>query len=333
MRRILCLFLMLSVLLSLTAVCSFAEDETIFCSNCGKKIFADSKFCSYCGAEVKLINEEQQDSDESDEASENNGDKERYNPFSASEKIKAAIEAAAQEASENADATESADTTEAESFQFNENLLYEYGYKYQEDTFTGQKIFMNYSHPEELTKLRYDTTTIAYTDRIFGKNAAETGVLVANTEGDKSEYHDNQVNIKFFPSIVYQPDHKVLYSFVVSISFPRVGKFGFFEARDLTILTTNATYKFDTLLCAENLWYKNVVFITINEKTIEMFKDIRECGKFSIRAEVFSESNHDYELSASAIDEVLDAWDLYVQAGGTEQNLSLYNKMISIKPR
>lgn len=57
MKRVLAFFLVLAALLAMVPAVLAVGDGIIFCSCCGKKIFADSNFCQFCGTEVRFVEE------------------------------------------------------------------------------------------------------------------------------------------------------------------------------------------------------------------------------------------------------------------------------------
>ena len=238
---------------------------------------------------------------------------------------------------------------------FDESIFTNAGYTTKEDIFSGQKII--YKKDKEVIMLDYTTKMFTWglkiDTKIFGKNAKEEGEMPAWTEGDNGKFHENQIHSKCYPFVVYNPNHDVPYSFVVALSLPPAGEYGWLANQGphgIMIATDNHIYTLNRYLSSSTSFYNDIVFMTMDESGMEMFYDMNEIGGVVIRATSFDGKTVDFALKVPKLEpddedveidynwsigvkDVIAAWDLYVQAGGTSQDLTPYANAIEVKDR
>ncbi len=233
---------------------------------------------------------------------------------------------------------------------FDESVFTDAKYTTKGDIFSGQKII--YKKDNGVVMLDYTTKTITLgskiDSKIFGKNAKEEGEMPAWTEGDNSQYHKNQVHSKCSPFVVYNSNHDVPYSFVVALSLPpRDNWLGVQAPESIMIATDSHIYTLKRYLSSSKGFYHDIVFLTMDESGMEMFYDMSESGRLVLRATGPFGETVDFALKApvagvigegvevdenwfDGVRDVIAAWDLYVQAGGTKQDLTAYANAIEV---
>ena len=116
------------------------------------------------------------------------------------------------------------------------------------------------------------------------------------------------------------------------------------------IATDNHIYTLNRYLSSSTSFYNDIVFMTMDESGMEMFYDMNEIGGVIIRATSFDGKTVDFALKVPKLEpddedveidynwsigvkDVIAAWELYVQAGGTSQDLTPYANAIEVKDR
>ena len=241
---------------------------------------------------------------------------------------------------------------------FDESVFTNAGYTAEGDIFSGQKII--YKQDKDVVMLDYTTKQITWglkiDTNIFGKSAKEEGEMPAWTEGDKSQFHKKQIMTDFYPCIVYNSSHEVPYSFVVALSLPPIGENRWLANQgpfEVMIATDEHIYTLNRYLSSNTSFYKDIVFMTLDEAAMEMIYDLAKSKESVIRAVSFDGHTQDIYQYVSAgskngnavgmpivgynwaeeVQDVIDAWELYVQAGGTAQDLTPYANAIDVKDR
>lgn len=241
---------------------------------------------------------------------------------------------------------------------FDESVFTNAGYTTKGDIFSGQKIL--YMQDKDVVMLDYttkqNTLGLQIDTNIFGKSAKEEGEMPAWTEGDKSQFHKKQIMTDFYPCIVYDSSHEVPYSFVVALSLPPIGENEWLAVQgpfEVMIATDEHIYTLKRYLSANTSFYHDIIFMTVDEALMEMFYDLSKSEESVIRAVSVDGKTQDIYQYVSAgskngkavgvpiigynwaeeVQDVIDAWELYVQAGGTAQDLSSYANAIEVKDR
>lgn len=188
--------------------------------------------------------------------------------------------------------------------------------------------------------LTYSTKTVflgmPVDTKIFGKAVREEGELPAWTDGDTSDFHRNQESVRFYPCIVYNEKHPVPYSFVVSLSFPASGKnhwLGIQSPWSVMIATDSHVYTVKRYLPSAVDWYHGALFMTVDAEMMQMLADIGTSSSILIRVTSHAADKEDFAVSPDCAEGVLEAWDLYQQAGGLTQDLSIYSGAVDIRER
>lgn len=233
---------------------------------------------------------------------------------------------------------------------FDESVFTNAGYSSKGDIFSGQKTI--YKPDFEVVMLDYSTKVITWgskiDSKIFGKDAKEEGEMPAWTQGDHSAYHKSQTGTKCYPSVVYNSSHAVPYTFVVAMSLPpRDNWLGVQAPESIMIATDSHIYTLKRYLSSSEGFYRDIVFMTMDESGMEMFYDMNESGRLVVRATGPFGETVDFTLKVpvtgtigegvevdeawfEGVRDVLEAWDLYVQAGGTQQDLTVYANAIEV---
>ena len=204
-----------------------------------------------------------------------------------------------------------------------ENVFVNAGYTISEDIFSGQKLFY-LENPDTILK-GYNTNTndIMINTKIFGDDIIEVGEAPAL----KNE-------CGFYPSVIYNKNNPVPYTFIAALT---IGKneisIGLWAPISVKIATSNQFYELMRYIPSMDSSSKNVLFIPINQTSIEMFKALEKEDSFILRVENWKGETADFTLSSESVESIIPAWELFEQAGGTNQDLTLYSDAITFQDR